>query len=116
RLAARYASQYSQDVFMTMLAEGLTVCPADGREGTWIPGYPLQFGHWMGARDMAAAIVAAGIAVALNPVDTGRLANAFRHLIASQRGNGRVNWSDIFEFVGLKVQEASIPAAIAQPC
>jgi len=116
RLAARYASQYSQDVFMTMLAEGLTVCPADGREGTWIPGYPLQFGHWMGARDMAAAIVAVGIAVGLDPVDTGRLANAFRHLIASQRGNGRVNWADIFEFVGLKGQEASIPAAIAQPC
>src|SRR5262249_20184768 len=31
QLAARYASQYSQDVFMTMLAEGVTVCPADGR-------------------------------------------------------------------------------------
>jgi bifunctional ADP-heptose synthase (sugar kinase/adenylyltransferase) len=116
RLAARYASQYSQDVFMTMLAEGLTVCPADGREGTWIPGYPLQLGHWMGARDIAAAIAAAGIAVGLDVVDTGRLANAFRHLIASQRGNGRVAWQDIFDFVGLKAREGSIPAAIAQPC
>jgi bifunctional ADP-heptose synthase (sugar kinase/adenylyltransferase) len=116
RLAARYAGQYSQDVFMTMLAEGLTVCPADGREGTWIPGYPLQFGHWMGARDMAAAIVALGIAVGLDAVNTGRLANAFRHLIASQRGNGRVTWPDILDFVGLKTPEASIPAAIGQPC
>ena len=112
RLAARYASQYSQDVFMTMLAEGVTVCPADGRDGTWVRGYPLEFGHWMGARDMAAVIVAVGMDV----VDTGRLANAFRHLIASQRGDGRVTWRDIFEFVGLEAQEASIPAAISQPC
>jgi bifunctional ADP-heptose synthase (sugar kinase/adenylyltransferase) len=116
QLAARYASQYCQDVFMTMLAEGLTVCPADGRDGAWIPGYPLQFGHWMGARDMAAAIVATGFAIGLDVVDTGRLANAFRHLIASQRGNGRVNWRDIFDLVGLNAQDASLPAAIAQPC
>ena len=114
RLAARYAAQYSQDVFMTMLAEGLTVCPADGRDGTWIPGYPLPFGHWMGARDMAAAIVAVGIAVGLDVVATGRLANAFRHLIATQRGNGRVNWRDIFEFVGLTAQDPPILSAISQ--
>ena len=101
---------------MTMLAEGLTVCPADGRDGTWVRGYPLQFGHWMGARDIAAAIVALGMAVGMDVVDTGRLANAFRHLIASQRGDGRVTWRDIFEFVGLEAQEASIPAAISQPC
>jgi hypothetical protein len=70
----------------------------------------------MGARDIAAAIVAVGIAVGFDVVETGRLANAFRHLIASQRGDGRVHWRDILEFVGLNAQEASIPAAVGQPC
>lgn len=101
-LAGRYAEQYAQDVFLTMLEEGIFVCPAGGRKaGTAIQGYPLQNAHWMGARDMATAIVALGLALGLDPVDNARLANAFRHLVASQRGNGRILWRDVFQFVGL---------------
>ena len=55
----------------------------------------------MGARDMATAIVSVGTALGMDPVTICRLANAFRHLIASQRGNGRVLWRDIYQFVGL---------------
>lgn len=101
-LAGRYAQEYAQHVFLTLLDEGIVVCPAGQRTtGTLIPGYPLESAHWMGARDMATAIVALGLALDLEPVDTGKLANAFRHLVASQRGNGRVMWRDIFQFVGL---------------
>jgi bifunctional ADP-heptose synthase (sugar kinase/adenylyltransferase) len=106
-LAARYAREYAQHVFLTMLSEGICVCPAGAAAGTVIPdyGYPSETPHWMGARDMAAAIIAVGLALEMDPVETGRLANAFRHLIASQRGNGRVTWRDIHQFVGLS-QEA----------
>lgn len=101
-LAARYARQHSQHVFLTLLEEGIYICPAPPRsEGTLISGYPLESAHWMGARDMATAIVALGLALSLDPVETARLANAFRHLIASQRGNGRVFWRDVFQFAGL---------------
>jgi len=101
-LAARYAQQYAQHVFLTQLEEGVWVCPAAGRvPGTLIKGYPLENPHWMGARDMATGIVALGLAVGLDPVEIGRLANAFRHLVAAQRGNGRVLWRDLFQFVGL---------------
>ena len=99
-LAARYAQEYAQDVFLTMLGEGILVCPA-GTAGTLIPGYPLENAQWMGARDMATAIVALGMALDLEPLDIGRLANAFRSLVADQRGNGRVTWHDIYRFVGL---------------
>ena len=51
--------------------------------------------------DMATAIVAVGTALGMEPVTICRLANAFRHLIACQRGNGRVLWRDIYQFVGL---------------
>lgn len=105
-LAAGYAREFRQHVFLTMLAEGILVCPASGAgPGTHVPGYSIDNGgHWMGARDMATALVAVGLALALEPVDTGRVANAFRHLIASQWGNGRVFWRDIFDFVGLAVK------------
>jgi D-beta-D-heptose 7-phosphate kinase/D-beta-D-heptose 1-phosphate adenosyltransferase len=101
-LAGRYAREFAQHVFLTLLEEGILVCPAGTRPGgTFIAGYPLENAHWMGARDMATVIVAVGMALGLDPVDTGRVANAFRHLIACQRGNGRVLWRDIFQFVGL---------------
>lgn len=101
-LAARYAREYAQHVFLTMLQEGILVCTAGSTEaGTLIQGYPLESAHWMGARDMATAIVAVGLSLEIAPVDIGRLATAFRHLVASQRGNGRVLWRDVFEFVGL---------------
>lgn len=104
-LAAAYAREHRQHVFLTMLGEGILVCPAGGAgSGTHIPGYPIESEHWMGARDMATALVAVGLALGLDPVDTGRVANAFRHLIASQWGNGRVFWRDIFEFVGLPIK------------
>jgi D-beta-D-heptose 7-phosphate kinase/D-beta-D-heptose 1-phosphate adenosyltransferase len=103
-LAAAYARQYGQHVFLTMLAEGMLVCPADNTgEGTMMAGYPLTCPHWMGARDMATAIITVGMALDMKPLETGRLATAFRHLIASQWGNGRVFWRDIFQFVGLPI-------------
>lgn len=101
-LAARYAREYAQDVFLTLMAEGIHACAAGGPTvGAQFPGYPLDNAHWMGARDMAAVTVALGLALGLDPLDTGRLATAFRHLVACQRGNGRLLWRDIFHFVGL---------------
>jgi D-beta-D-heptose 7-phosphate kinase/D-beta-D-heptose 1-phosphate adenosyltransferase len=101
-LAARYAGEYAQDVFLTLLADGIYACQAGGHKpGTLIPGYNPENPQWMGARDMATAIVAVGLALGLETLDNARLANAFRHLIACQRGNGRVLWRDIFHFVGL---------------
>jgi D-beta-D-heptose 7-phosphate kinase/D-beta-D-heptose 1-phosphate adenosyltransferase len=105
-LAVRYAREYAQDVYLTMLEEGILVCPAGTRTaGVHCPGYPLDSPQWMGARDMATAFVAVGLALGLDPVDTGRLANVFRHLVASQRGNARVLWRDVFHFVGLEARE-----------
>ncbi len=101
-LAARYAREYGQHVFLTTLDSGILVCPAGTREaGAQIDPYPIENPQWMGARDMATAIVAVGTALGMDPVTICRLANAFRHLIASQRGNGRVLWRDIYQFVGL---------------
>jgi bifunctional ADP-heptose synthase (sugar kinase/adenylyltransferase) len=101
-LAARYARENAQHVFLTTLDSGILICPAGAREaGTLIDPYPTENPQWMGARDMATVIVAVGMGLRLDPVDNCRLANAFRHLIACQRGNGRVLWRDIFQFVGL---------------
>ena len=36
-------------------------------------------------------------------LQSARLAMPFRHLVAAQRGNGRVMWRDVFRFVGLEV-------------
>jgi len=102
-LAARHAREYAQHVFLTMLDEGILVCPAGGRgSGTQVEGYPTESFQWMGARDMATVLVAIGMALDLDPADTGRLANVCRHLVACQRGNGRVLWRDVFHFVGLE--------------
>ena len=101
-LAARYAREYSQHVFLTLLEEGILVCPASATgPGTLMQGYPLENGHWMGARDMATTIAAMGLALGLDLPSIGRLATAFRHLVAAQVGNGRVMWRDVFQFVGL---------------
>ena len=101
-LAARYAQEYAQDVFLPMLAEGIFVCPAGTRSaGTLIEGFPLESADWMGARDMGTAILSLGIALGLDPLENARLVTPFRHLVAAQRGNGRVMWRDVFRLVGL---------------
>jgi bifunctional ADP-heptose synthase (sugar kinase/adenylyltransferase) len=101
-LAAGYAREYAQHVFLTLMEEGIQVCPSGGRApGTLVAGYPLEHFQWMGARDMATALVAVGLALGLEPLANARLANVFRHLVAGQRGNGRVLWRDVFQFVGL---------------
>ncbi len=103
-LAAQYAREYSQDVFLPMLAEGIFVCPAAGRSaGTLIEAYPLESADWMGTRDMGTAILALGAALGLGAMDSARLATPFRHLVAAQRGNGRVLWRDVFRLVGLEM-------------
>jgi D-beta-D-heptose 7-phosphate kinase/D-beta-D-heptose 1-phosphate adenosyltransferase len=103
-LAARHAREYAQNVFLPMLAEGIFVCPAGCRSaGTLVEGYPLDSADWMGARDMGAAILSLGAALGLEPVESARLATPFRHLVAAQRGNGRVMWRDVFRLVGLEV-------------
>ncbi len=102
-LAARYAREYAQHVFLTLMEEGILVCPAGSRTpGTQVAGYEVENFQWMGARDMATSLVAVGLALGLDPLDIGRLANVFRHLVACQRGNGRVVWRDVFRFVGLE--------------
>jgi D-beta-D-heptose 7-phosphate kinase/D-beta-D-heptose 1-phosphate adenosyltransferase len=103
-LAARYAREYAQNVFLPVLAEGIFVCPAGSRSpGTLIEGYPLDSADWMGARDMGTAMLSVGAALGLDPIESARLATPFRHLVASQRGNGRVMWRDVFRLVGLEV-------------
>ncbi|HZT80862.1 MAG TPA: PfkB family carbohydrate kinase [Gemmataceae bacterium] len=102
-LAARYAREYAQHVFLTLMDEGIYVCPAGGRPAPeQMPGYETDNFQWMGARDMATALVAVGLSLGLDVFDTGRLATVFRHLVACQRGNGRVVWRDVFRFVGLE--------------
>jgi D-beta-D-heptose 7-phosphate kinase/D-beta-D-heptose 1-phosphate adenosyltransferase len=106
-LAARYAREYAQDVFLPVLAEGIFVCPAGTRSaGTLVEGYPLDNADWMGARDMGTAILSLGLALGLEPVENARLATPFRHLVAAQRGNGRVMWRDVFRLVGLETENA----------
>jgi D-beta-D-heptose 7-phosphate kinase/D-beta-D-heptose 1-phosphate adenosyltransferase len=106
-LAARYSREHAQHVFLTLLGEGILVCPAGGRPaGTLIEGYPLENPDWMGARDMGASIVALALGLGLDPVEAGRLTTPFRHLVASQRGNGRVLWRDVFRLVGLEAADA----------
>lgn len=101
-LAARYAAEYAQLVFLTLLEEGILVCQAGvSGPGTHLRGYPLECAHWMGVRDISTCIVAIGLALKMDPLDIGRLAIAFRHLVASQVNNGRVFWRDVNQFVGL---------------
>ena len=105
-LAVRYAREYAQHVFLTLLEDGIYVCPSGSRTaGTQTERYPTEHFQWMGARDMATALIALGMALNFDPVDTGRLANVFRHLVACQRGNGRVLWRDVYQFVGLDDNE-----------
>ena len=104
-LAARYAREYAQHVFLTLMEDGILICPAGGRSpGTLVEGYPTESFQWMGARDMATGLAAVGLALGLDPLDNARLANVFRHLVACQRGNGRVMWRDVFQFVGLEAK------------
>ncbi len=102
-LAARYARDYGQHVFMTLQEEGVMVFAGAtrGPAGTLVPGFPLERPDWMGVRDMNASIVALGLALGMDPIELGKLNSIFRHLVASQRGNGKVLWRDVFQFVGL---------------
>jgi bifunctional ADP-heptose synthase (sugar kinase/adenylyltransferase) len=106
--AARYAREMGQHVFMTLLAEGLVVCPAGTREPRGIavpPGFPLENPNWVGVRDITTVCVAMGLALGLEPLEVGRFSVVFRHLVASQRGNGRVVWQDVFRLVGSKMPD-----------
>jgi bifunctional ADP-heptose synthase (sugar kinase/adenylyltransferase) len=107
QLASRYARDLNQHVFLTLLEEGLVVCPAGlrGGQATLIEGYPLENPQWMGARDITTALVGVGLALGLEVVELARLSNVFRHLVACQRGNGRVLWPDVFRFVGLEEEQ-----------
>lgn len=104
-LATRYAKEHNQHVFLTLLEEGIFTCPAGGAgESTLHKAQPLENAHWMGARDMAASIVAVGLALGMGPLEVGALATVCRQLIAAQRGNGRLVWRDVFQHVGLPEQ------------
>jgi bifunctional ADP-heptose synthase (sugar kinase/adenylyltransferase) len=109
-LAARYAREYNQHVFLTLFEEGVMVCPAGLKaavQGMLCPGYPLDHADWMGARDLTTGIVALGLAQGMELESIGRLSTVFRHLVASQRGNGRVLWRDVYRFVGLEPAEVA---------
>ncbi len=102
-LAARYAREYGQHVFLTLFEQGLAVAPAkSASEATLLEGYPLENPQWMGVRDISTAIVGVGLALGMDPIAIGRVGGVFRHLVAGQRGNGRVLWRDVFRFVGLE--------------
>jgi bifunctional ADP-heptose synthase (sugar kinase/adenylyltransferase) len=106
-LAGEYARKHAQHVYLSLLERGLLVAAAREKgTGTLCPGYPMEYSQWMGARDITTALVAVGLALGLSPVDTGRIAVIFRHLVATQRGNGRVMWRDAFQFVGLPLEMA----------
>jgi bifunctional ADP-heptose synthase (sugar kinase/adenylyltransferase) len=107
-LAARYARDYNQHVFLTLFDEGVVVCPAGLREasGTLCEGFPIENPDWMGARDITTAIVALGLAQNRGLEDIGRVSVVFRHLVAGQRGNGRVLWHDVYRFLGMDPSEA----------
>jgi hypothetical protein len=51
---------------------------------------------------MAASMVAVGLGLGFSPVEVGQVAALCRHLVAAQRGNGRLAWRDVFEYLGLK--------------
>lgn len=104
-LAARYAKEHNQHVFLTLMEEGIVTCPAGAAEGTLHKAQPLENAHWMGARDMAASIAAVGLALGMGPLEVGPLATVCRQLIAAQRGNGRLVWRDVFQHVGLPEQQ-----------
>ncbi len=102
-LAARYAREYGQHVFLTLFEQGLAVAPAKtAAEATLLEGYPIENPQWMGVRDISTAIVGVGLALGMEPLAIGQISTVFRHLIAGQRGNGRVLWRDVFRFVGLE--------------
>lgn len=103
-LAARYAREYNQHVFLTLFEEGVVVCPAGMKaaSGTLCEGQPMERADWMGARDITTGIVALGLALGMDLEQVGKLSIVFRHLVASQRGNGRVLWRDVYRFVGLE--------------
>jgi bifunctional ADP-heptose synthase (sugar kinase/adenylyltransferase) len=106
-LAARYAREYGQHVFLTLFEQGLAVAPAKSPgEATLIEGYPIENPQWMGVRDINTAIVGVGLALGMEPMAIGQLSKVFRHLVAGQRGNGRVLWRDVFRFVGLETAAA----------
>jgi D-beta-D-heptose 7-phosphate kinase/D-beta-D-heptose 1-phosphate adenosyltransferase len=102
-LAAKYARDYNLHVFLTLMEEGLLVCPA-GKPGpgTQIEGPAAETPDWMGVRDITTAVVAVGMAYNMDPVDIGRFSTIFRNLVAAQRGNGRVLWRDVYCCVGLE--------------
>src|SRR5438067_1625153 len=63
-LAARYAREYAQHVFLTLLGEGLFICPAGSSEpGQQVRGFPLENPDWMGVRDTSTAVIALGLAL-----------------------------------------------------
>jgi len=108
-LAARYAREYNQHVFLTLFDEGVVVCPAGLKSTTGIlcEGFPIENPDWMGARDITTGIVALGLARGMDLEEIGKLSTVFRHLVASQRGNGRVHWHDVYRFLGLELGEAN---------
>jgi D-beta-D-heptose 7-phosphate kinase/D-beta-D-heptose 1-phosphate adenosyltransferase len=109
-LARRYARDYRQLVVLTLFEEGLRLFPHDEREPVSVPAFPLEHPDWMGVRDITAVVVSLALTLGLELSALGRLAAVFRHLIASQRGNGRLFWRDVARFVEL--EDASLLAEL----
>jgi D-beta-D-heptose 7-phosphate kinase/D-beta-D-heptose 1-phosphate adenosyltransferase len=102
-LAAKYARDYQLHVFLTLMEDGLLVCPA-GKPGAGahLEGPNVETPDWMGVRDITTGIVGLGMAYQMDPIDIGRFSTIFRQLVAAQRGNGRVLWRDVYRAVGLE--------------
>jgi bifunctional ADP-heptose synthase (sugar kinase/adenylyltransferase) len=108
QLATRYARDHRRYVFLTLFEEGFCVFPPDANgDGMHLKAFPLERPDWMGVRDITTAVVALGLALKLELEPLAQLCNVFRHLVAGQRGNGRVLWRDVFRFVG--VEAAGVP-------
>jgi bifunctional ADP-heptose synthase (sugar kinase/adenylyltransferase) len=102
-LAAKYAREFNQHVFLTLMEEGLMIYAA-GKAGTAVQiGAPdVEIPDWMGVRDITTAIVGVGLGYQLEPGEIGFFSSIFRTLVAGQRGNGRVGWRDVYRAVGLE--------------
>jgi D-beta-D-heptose 7-phosphate kinase/D-beta-D-heptose 1-phosphate adenosyltransferase len=102
-LAGKYAREHNLHVFLTLMEEGLLVCPA-GKTAVVAHVEPpeVDVPDWMGVRDITTAVVGVGLGCGLDPVQIGRFSTIFRTLVAGQRGNGRVGWRDVYRAVGIE--------------
>ncbi|MFW6124872.1 MAG: bifunctional heptose 7-phosphate kinase/heptose 1-phosphate adenyltransferase [Pirellulales bacterium] len=98
--ADAFAKKYGLTVYLTQGREGIYVATTEPKGSHLSPTQSVPNPQKMGARDMALAVVALGLALELPPADTALLANGFATLVVRQRGTGVVHWEDLFRSLG----------------